>query len=51
MGKVSFFSADYRDGRVSIGDKTYPAGTFAVHLLNQYYPKSREIYTQEIMSQ
>lgn len=37
MGKVSFFSADYRDGRVSIGDKTYPAGTFAVHLLNQYY--------------
>ena len=37
MGKVSFFSADYRDGRVSIGDKTYPAGTFAVYLLNQYY--------------
>ena len=37
MEKVSFFSADYRDGRVSIGDKTYPAGTFAVYLLNQYY--------------
>ncbi len=37
MDNVSFFSADYRDGRVHIGGKTYPAGTFAVHLLNQYY--------------
>lgn len=37
MDKISFFSADYRDGRVHIGGKTYPAGTFAVHLLNQFY--------------
>lgn len=37
MDKVSFFSADYRDGRVHIGGKNYPAGTFATHLLNQYY--------------
>ena len=32
-----FFTADYRDGRVRIGDKTYAAGAYAVHLLNQYY--------------
>lgn len=37
MDKVGFFSADFRDGRVHIGGKTYPAGTFATHLLNQYY--------------
>ena len=37
MNTVSFFNADYRDGRVHIGGKTYPAGTFATHLLNQYY--------------
>lgn len=37
MDKVSFFQADYRDGRVHIGDKIYPTGTFATHLLNQYY--------------
>ena len=37
MDKISFFSADYRDGRVHIGGKSYPAGTFAVHLLNQFY--------------
>lgn len=37
MNRVSFFSADYRDGRVHIGGKSYPAGTFAAHLLNQYY--------------
>ena len=37
MDKVSFFSADFRDGRVHIGGKTYPAGTFATHLFNQYY--------------
>ena len=37
MDKVSFFSADYRDGRVHIGGKSYPAGTFATHLLTQYY--------------
>lgn len=32
-----FFTADYRDGRVRFGDKTYAAGAYAVHLLNQYY--------------
>lgn len=32
-----FFTADYRDARVRIGDKTYAAGAYAVHLLNQYY--------------
>lgn len=37
MEHVSFFSADYRDGRVRIGKKTYPAGYYAQHLLNQYY--------------
>ena len=37
MDKIDFFSADYRDGRVTVGGKTYPAGTFATHLLNQYY--------------
>ena len=37
MDTVKFFSADYRDGRVRIGDKTYPAGYYCVHLLNQYY--------------
>ena len=35
MDKISFFSTDYRDGRVYIGGKSYPAGTFAAHLLNQ----------------
>ena len=34
---LGFFTAVYRDGRVHIGGKSYPAGTFAVHLLNQYY--------------
>lgn len=37
MDKISFFRADYRDGRVHIGGKSYPAGTFAVNLLNQFY--------------
>ncbi len=37
MDKIRFFSADYRDGRVHIGGKSYPAGNFAVHLLNQFY--------------
>lgn len=37
MKKISFFSVDFRDGRIRIGNKTYPAGTFATHLLNQYY--------------
>ena len=34
---LGFLTAVYRDGRVHIGGKSYPAGTFAVHLLNQYY--------------
>ena len=37
MDKISFFRADYRDGRVHIGGKSYPAGTFATHLLNRFY--------------
>ena len=37
MNAGLFFSADYRDGRVRIGNKTYPAGYYCVHLLNQYY--------------
>lgn len=37
MEQIRFFSADYRDGRVRIGGKTYPAGYYCVHLLNQYY--------------
>ena len=37
MDQVNFFSADYRDGRVRIGSKTYSAGYYCVHLLNQYY--------------
>ena len=37
MDKISFFRADYRDGRVHISGKSYPAGNFAVHLLNQFY--------------
>lgn len=32
-----FLTADYRDGRVRIGSKSYPAGVYANHLLNQYY--------------
>lgn len=34
---LGFLTAVYRDGRVHIGGKIYPVGTFAVHLLNQYY--------------
>ena len=37
MNAGLFFSADYRDGRVRIGSKTYPAGHYCVHFLNQYY--------------
>ena len=33
----SFFTADYRDGRVVFVGKSYPAGVFATHLLNQFY--------------
>ncbi len=32
-----FLAADYRDGSVRMNGKTYPAGTFVVCLLNQYY--------------
>ncbi len=32
-----FLTADYRDGRVRIGGKSYSAGIYANHLLNQYY--------------
>lgn len=34
---LGLLTAIYRDGRVYIGGKSYAAGTFAVHLLNQYY--------------
>ena len=34
---LGFLTAVYRDGRVYIGGKSYPAGTFAVQLLNQYF--------------
>lgn len=34
---LGLLTAVYRDGRVHIGGKSYAAGTFAVHLLNQYY--------------
>lgn len=37
MNAGLFFSADYRDDRMRIGNKTYPAGHYCVHLLNQYY--------------
>ena len=33
----SFFTADYRDGRVVFVGKSYPAGVFATHLLGQFY--------------
>lgn len=35
--KVNYFSAAFRDGRVYIAGKSCPAGSFCVHLLNQYY--------------
>lgn len=34
---LGLLTAIYRDGRVYIGGKSYAAGTFAAHLLNQYY--------------
>ena len=37
MNEKLFFRADYRDGRVRISNKTYSAGYYCVHLLNQYY--------------
>ncbi|MDD4492946.1 MAG: DUF6076 domain-containing protein [Eubacteriales bacterium] len=35
--KIDYFSASFRDGRIYIAGKSYPAGNFCVHLLNQYY--------------
>jgi len=35
--RIDYFSAAFRDGRVYISGKNYPAGSFCVHLLNQYY--------------
>ncbi len=32
-----FLTAEYRDGRVRVGGKTYAAGAYAVHLMNQFY--------------
>lgn len=34
---LGYFTAVYRDGRVYIANKSYAAGVYAVHLLNQYY--------------
>ena len=34
---AGILTADYRDGCVYLGGKKYPAGTFAVQFLNQYY--------------
>ena len=61
MEKVRFFSADYRDGRVRIGGKTYPAGYYCVQLLCRsgifcrYFqeavlPREKELHTR-ILSQ
>lgn len=35
--KIDYFSAAFRDGRVYIAGKSCPAGSFCIHLLNQYY--------------
>ncbi len=35
--ELPFLTADYQDGRVRIGGKSYAAGIYATHLLNQYY--------------
>lgn len=38
MNKIfNFFSADFRNGYVTISDKEYSAGYFAMQLLNTYY--------------
>lgn len=34
---LGLLTAVYRDGRVHIGGNSYAAGTFAAHLLDQYY--------------
>jgi hypothetical protein len=35
--KIDYFSAAFRDGRIYIAGKSSPAGSFCVHLLNQFY--------------
>src|SRR5574344_2704086 len=35
--KIDYFSAAFRDGRVYVAGKSCPAGSFCVHLMNQYY--------------
>ena len=37
MNKEYTITADYRDGRVYFNGKNYPAGTFIVNLMNDYY--------------
>lgn len=37
MDRIGFFHAGFRDGRVQIAGKSYPAGFFSVFLLNNYY--------------
>ena len=57
MEQIRFFSADYRDGRVRIGGKTYPAGYYCVQLFCSsgiycsYFQKAvlpieKDLYTQ-----
>lgn len=37
MNNINFFYADYRDGRMHIGNKNYPAGIFVQVLMSKYY--------------
>lgn len=37
MSENKFFTAIYQDGRVQINGQWFDAGSFAVHLLNQFY--------------
>ena len=37
MSENKFFTAIYQDGRVQISGQWFDAGSFAVHLLNQFY--------------
>ena len=50
---LGYFAAVYRDGRVHIANKSYAAGVYAVHLLNQYYKKDTAariaVYKQYIL--
>lgn len=44
---LGYFTAVYRDGRVHIANKSYAAGVYAVHLLNniikRYSGKNRRL--------